>query len=210
LATASEINGFSRTYGYDRYGNRWVATSSGITAADPHEPAAGTLFNPTNNRLANQSYDAAGNQTSYDPRTLIYDAENRLISASSSLNGNESYAYDGDGRRVRKVWTPNGGSTQVTTYVYGPNGQIAAEYSNQVSNATGTSWLFADLLGSVRAVTGEKPQSGNATISECYDYLPFGRILSSNDNGRNTGCFPPSPDFTISSVESPKFTGKIP
>jgi len=208
LATAAETNGFSRTYGYDRFGNRWVSASSGITAADPHEPAVGTLFNTANNRLANQSYDAAGNQTSYDPRTLTYDAENRMISATSPQNGNEYYVYDGDGRRVRKSWTPYGGAPQVTTYVYGLNGQLAAEYKDQISATTGTSWMFTDMLGSVRAVTGEKPQSGTAQMTECYDYLPFGRMLSSSDNGRNTGCYPSNPDFSLSSVESPKFTGK--
>ena len=208
LTSASEAGGFNRIYGYDRYGNRWVVSSSGITAADPHELTAGTLFNASNNRLANQSYDAAGNQTSYDPRVLAYDAENRLISATSSVNGNETYAYDGDGRRVRKSWIPSGASPQVTTYIYGPKGQVAVEYTNQAASSTGTSWMFTDLLGSVRAVTGEKPQSGTATLKECYDYLPFGRMLSSTDNGRNTGCYPAHPDFTLSSVESPKFTGK--
>ena len=209
LATAVETNGFSRTYGYDRYGNRWVAASSGINSADSHEPTVGTLFNAVNNRLANQSYDAAGNQTSYDPRLLSYDAENRLISATSAMNGNEYYLYDGDGRRVRKTWTPYGGTTQSTTYVYGLGGQLAAEYTNRIAASTGTSWMFTDLLGSVRAVTGEKPQSGTAPMTECYDYLPFGRILSSSDNNRNTGCYPASPDFALSSVESPKFTGKV-
>jgi RHS repeat-associated protein len=208
LATAIEANGFSRTYGYDQYGNRWVAASSGITAADTHEPIVGTLFNAANNRLANQSYDSAGNQTSYPPRTLAYDAENRLISATSPVNGNEYYLYDGDGRRVRKTWTPNGGSTQITTYVYGPGGKLAAEYTNQIAAGSGTSWMFTDLLGSIRAVTGEKPQSGSAPMTECYDYLPFGRMLSSSDNSRNTGCYPLHPDFSLSSGESPKFTGK--
>jgi len=208
LATAIEANGFSRTYGYDRYGNRWVVASSGISAADSHEPTVGTLFNATNNRLANQGYDAAGNQTSYQPRTLAYDAENRLISATSPMNGNEYYLYDGDGRRVRKTWMPNGGSAQTTTYIYGPGGKLAVEYTNQAAAGTGTSWMFTDLLGSIRAVTGEKPQSGNASMTECYDYLPFGRMLSSSDNGRNTGCYPLHPDFSLPSVESPKFTGK--
>jgi RHS repeat-associated protein len=145
----------------------------------------------------------------YDPRALTYDAENRMISATSSQNGNESYLYDGDGRRVRKTWNPNGGTTQITTYVYGPSGLLAAEYTNQIAATTGTSWMFTDLLGSVRAVTGEKPQSGTAPMTECYDYLPFGRMLSSSDNGRNTGCYPANPDFALSSVESPKFTGKV-
>jgi len=208
LASASEAGGFSRSYGYDRFGNRWVAASSGITAADSHEPTVGTLFDRTTNRLAIQSYDAAGNLTSYDPRTLSYDAENRMIAATSQFNGNESLVYDGDGRRVRKNWTPGGGARQITFYVYGPNGHVAAEYTNQTPPATGTSWMFTDLLGSVRAVTGEKPQSGSASIIECYDYLPFGRMLSQSDNGRNTGCYPNSPDFTLSTVESAKFTGK--
>jgi len=60
--------------------------------------------------------------------------------------------------------------------------------------------MFADMLGSVRAVTGEKPQSGSASITECYDYLPFGRMLGSSDNGRNTGCFPASPDSSQKTV----------
>jgi len=209
ISTASEINGFSRTYGYDRYGNQWVAASSGITAGESHEPTVGTLFNAANNRLANQGYDAAGNQTSYDPRTLTYDAENRLISATSPMNGNEYYSYDGGGRRVRKTWTPYGGSTQTTTYVYGPGDQLAAEYTNQIASSTGTSWMFTDLLGSVRAVAGEKSQSGTAPLTECYDYIPFGRMLSASDNGRNTGCYPSHPDFSLSSAESPKFTGKV-
>jgi len=69
--------------------------------------------------------------------------------------------------------------------------------------------MFTDLLGSVRAVTGDKPQSGTAPLTECYDYLPFGRMLSSSDNGRNTGCYPSNPDFSLSSVESQKFTGQV-
>ena len=209
LSTATETNGFSRSYGYDRYGNRWVAASSGIIAADSHEPTVGSLFNAANNRLANQGYDATGNQTSYAPRTLAYDAENRLISATSQMNGNEYYSYDGDGRRVRKTWTPYGGTAQTTTYVYGPSGQLAAEYTNQIASGTGTSWIFTDLLGSIRAVTGEKPQSGSAPMKECYDYLPFGRILSSSDNNRNTGCYPSTPDYALPSTESQKFTGQV-
>ena len=209
LTAASETGGFSQTYGYDQYGNRWVSASSGITVYEPHEPIAASQIDTAHNRIGNQNYDAAGNQLTYDPRTLAYDAENRMISATSIQNGNEYYIYDGDGLRVRKTWMPNGGSPQVTTYVYGLTGQLAAEYTNQISATTGTSWIFEDLLGSVRSVSGEKPQSGAAQMTECYDYLPFGRLLSANDNARNTGCYPTSPDSSLSSVESPKFTGQV-
>src|SRR5438132_11442088 len=67
--------------------------------------------------------------------------------------------------------------------------------------------MFSDMLGSVRAVTGEKPQSGTAPVVECYDYLPFGRLLSSTDNLRNTGCYPANPDNQLSSRLPQKFTG---
>ena len=59
------------------------------------------------------------------------------------------------------------------------------------------------MLGSVRAVTSE-----SGTVEECYDYLPFGRILSDIDNGRSSGCHPPVPDLYLDSGLPQKFTGK--
>jgi len=44
-------------------------------------------------------------------------------------------------------------------------------------------------------------------VMECYDYLPFGRLLSSSDNGRGA-CHPPNPDDQINSEIPQKFTGK--
>ncbi len=52
----------------------------------------------------------------------------------------------------------------------------------------------------------------NATgaIVECYDYLPFGRMLSACDNGRSAlGCHPSSPDASLDSKTSQKFTGQV-
>lgn len=59
------------------------------------------------------------------------------------------------------------------------------------------------MLGSTRMVTN----ASGATV-ECYDYLPFGRMLSDGVNARNTGCYPPNPDYQISSRLPQKFTGK--
>ena len=53
----------------------------------------------------------------------------------------------------------------------------------------------------------ETSDASGATL-ECYDYLPFGRMLSSGDNSRNTGCYPPTPGTQISSNLPQKFTGK--
>ena len=94
-----------------------------------------------------------------------------------------------------------------TVYVYNALGQLAAEYDNSSSSATGTSYLFTDMLGSVRTITNA---SGN--VIECYDYLPFGRILSASDNGRNAAglnnCFPATPDTNLTSAVDEKFTGQ--
>ena len=104
-----------------------------------------------------------------------------------------------------KTWTPSGGFTEETYYVYDTAGNLAAEYSTDPNPATGTAYLFSDMLGSVRAITD---QTGNVT--ECYDYLPFGRMLSAGDNGRGSvGCHPPNPDTALDSDVSQKFTGQV-
>ena len=90
-----------------------------------------------------------------------------------------------------------------TYYVYNALGQLAAEYSND-SVQPGTSYLFTDMLGSVRTITDA---SGN--VIECYDYLPFGRILGSGDNNRiAAGCHLTVPTNVASSAVSEKFTGQ--
>ena len=203
LLTAKEVGGWIRNYGYDRYGNRWV-NGTGLQWDDPHEPIADTNFDPTNNRLyvAGSTFDAAGNQTTFVPWTLSYDAENRITTVTSSSSGSGEFSYDGDGRRVKKTWTPSGGSPITTYYFYNALGQLAAEYSTETS-AAGTSYVHADMLGSTRMVTN----AARDTV-ECYDYEPFGRMLSAGVNGRNTGCYPPNPDSQISSNVPQKFTGK--
>jgi RHS repeat-associated protein len=64
--------------------------------------------------------------------------------------------------------------------------------------------MFTDMLGSVRTITNE-----TGAIVENYDYLPFGRMLSSGVNNRSAaGFYPPDPDTNLSSRISQKFTGK--
>jgi len=204
----AQPNKWIQAYGYDRYGNRWIDSTrtGGLQGVDIHEPMA-NVFNADNNRISNLAYDPAGNLEQYEPRTLTYDAENRLISATSANNGSAYFSYDGDGRRITKVWAPSGGTPQTTLYVYDVAGRLAVEYSTQTA-VSGTFYPYTDLLGSVRAVSGDKPSGGTAAIVECYDYLPFGRLLRSDDNSRNTGCYPANPDYALSSRLPQKFTGK--
>ena len=210
LKTAGETNGYSRTFNYDRYGNRWVAPNTGMTAADSHEPVR-NIFRATDNRMTvpTVDYDGAGNQIEYSPYGLTYDAENRLISMRSLISGSGTYLYDGEGRRVRKSWTPGGGATEETYYIYDIAGNLAAEYgtgSNPAPNPPpppATVYPFTDMLGSVRAVT-----NADGAVLECYDYLPFGRMLGSSDNQRSS-CHPTSPDTSLDSETAQKFTGQV-
>jgi RHS repeat-associated protein len=50
--------------------------------------------------------------------------------------------------------------------------------------------------------------SATGAVLECYDYLPFGRMLGSGINSRNNGCYPANPDTQINSRLPQKFTGK--
>jgi RHS repeat-associated protein len=205
LSTVNESAGqtWSQTYGYDQYGNRYISASPNITT-ELHEPTLPTQFNTANNRLTmtGVTYDAAGNQTTYDPYSLEYDAENRNTIVKISGNPYVTYSYDGDGRRVKKQVT-NGATTY---YVYDAMGQMAVEYSTQAPapGTTGTSYMFTDMLGSVRTITDQ-----TGAVVENYDYLPFGRMLSSGVNNRSAaGFYPPDPDTNLSSRTPQKFTGK--
>ena len=201
LASASESSGYSQTYAYDRWSNRWLNSSSGLAYADPNEPTSSAQFNQSNNRLTGATYDAAGNQLTYNGYTFEYDADgqNTVVRVTSSNVVYITNAYDGEGRRVKK--TESGATTY---YVYDAFGRLAAEYTPDTP-VPGTSYAFTDMLGSVRAVT-----SSAGALQECYDYLPFGRMLSSSDNGRGTaGCYPSSANTTsVTSRMSQKFTGQ--
>jgi YD repeat-containing protein len=108
------------------------------------------LYNPANDQKTNESYDAAGNQTTLGGiiYSLSYDAENRLIQETNGLgNPPVQYAYDGNSRRVQKII---GGTT--TVHVYDALNQLAAEYTNSQLDAPPceTCYLAADHLGSTR------------------------------------------------------------
>jgi RHS repeat-associated protein len=97
-----------------------------------------------------------------------------------------------------------GGSGTTTYFIYDIAGRLAAEYSDGEPGDSGRSWVFTDMLGSVRAVTDD-----TGTVTECYDYLPFGWMLTEDENGRDgVGCYPDSPTSYTSEVGE-KFTGQI-
>jgi YD repeat-containing protein len=145
LKTAGST-GWSQTYVYDRFGNRAVLGTSTIPASgqtpvvsQDTETAVSQIF--PSNRWNGGTYDTGGNQLTRFGGQFQYDAENRLVQATTGTT--VTFAYDGEGRRVKK-----GG----TAYVYDAFGQLAAEYGG-TSSLSGTRYLTADHLGSTRLVT---------------------------------------------------------
>jgi RHS repeat-associated protein len=167
LLSFSESGTVGETYGYDQWGNRWVSAITGLQS-QPNSPQSAVAFD-VRNRLttANAAFDDAGNQILDAPYTLSYDAENRLKSATSPVNNNASYFYDGNGRRVKTV--VNG---TATIFVYDAFGNLVAEYGGTATGGISTNYLTQDHLGSTRLMTNDA--GGDV---KRYDYRPFGGLL---------------------------------
>jgi RHS repeat-associated protein len=192
LSGASEGSAWSRTFGYDAYGNMWVSAASGVPAAS-FTPTTSSWFG-ANNQLVNGGlsidYDDGGSLTQIGGFGFAYDVEGRL--KSSTVNSSTTtYEYDGEGRRVKK--TKDGATT---VYVYDAMGKLAAEYGG-TADGGGTQYLTTDHLGSTRLVT----DAAGSPVKR-YDYLPFGEEIPSGIGFRTTGLGYGSDSFPL------KFTGK--
>lgn len=203
---------WSQEYIYDRFGNRTQVQGTN---------AQNLNISTTNNRLTGSgyTYDPAGNLKSEpNGRFYFYDAENRLIKASSDQAGNDiiaQYFYDASGQRIKKVT-----QSSTTRFVYNQSGTLLAEYEGEpvpaidsptkeniyapsgllaVIEANQTYYLTPDHLGSPRIIT-----DSIGAISSRRDFYPFGESIDDPSiGGRNLipGYFP-SPD----SIRQ-KFTG---
>ena len=123
---------FAQTYKYDMWGNRTIDLQNNATWGNQINALQTTADANTNRMYAPNDtghslidYDAAGNQTR-DYLTgnglRTYDAENRLLTATSGTAS--TYTYDGDGRRVRR----NLAGAEMWQ-IYGLDGELLAEYS---------------------------------------------------------------------------------
>ncbi len=177
---------WSRSFGYDAFGNM---TPSG-------NPAPPTVAFNTNNQIATQTYDQAGNLLTVNGNVLSYDYDNMVATETDGISqAVETYVYDGQGHRVEK-YGPNG--TPKTVFVYDALGQLTAEYSTAVNTSPcATCYLSADYLGTPRLVT-----DGAGNLIGRHDYLPFGEEVQAGTFGRN-GQWGPGND-----VVGQKFTGK--
>ena len=177
LKDAKEMIGtteaWKQTFVYDRYGNRsFDTTNNNTTTLPPGCPVnlCNPTVNPANSRLNGYSFDNTGNTTTdAENRAFIYDAENKQIEVRDKRNNLiGQYAYNGDGKRVKKS-VPNG---ETVIFVYNAAGKLVAEYGNQVSRTPEANYLTSDYLGSPRINT-----DGDGNITARHDYHPFGEEI---------------------------------
>lgn len=204
---------FSQNFSYDRFGNRLVSSATGTGVPNP-----GFKINGPDNRLIastdvngttgtdKMQYDASGNlvkdaHTQAGAGTRTYDAENRMLTAIGLNGQTQSYAYDADGRRTRRL-LDNGNN--VWWQVFGVGGELVAEY--QLVSGTPTlkkeygyrngqllviaeaassncQWLVTDALGTPRILADE---TGLLSGIKRRDYLPFGEEVSASIGHRTT------------------------
>jgi RHS repeat-associated protein len=170
LVTATGWGAWARRNDYDRYGNRtavWDAVSGG---SQLQNTVIGQVGGVKTNRIASVNgtafgYDASGNVTGDGASTYAYDAESRIVSVSGLSS--ESYSYDVDNRRRKKVV---GGV--VTHYIWEGN-QVIAEYERggPATSATGMRYYHQDRL-SPRVIT-----DGAGVVVGTMDHLPFGEEI---------------------------------
>jgi RHS repeat-associated protein len=144
--------------------------ATGVTAAAEELVTRNFAYNERGDRI---SEGVSGGPT----RTLAYDQADRLI----GVNGNITYAYNGDGLRTSKtvnditthfVWNqaealPELLQAESLYYIYGPEGRPI----EQIEGSTAT-YLQEDQQGSIRLLTNA---SGNAVGR--YDYDAWGNVL---------------------------------
>jgi len=188
--TISSSQTWKQTFNYDRFGNRNFDT--GNTTLQSVDSATAKVTNPeiltSNNRFKldqdndsvnDYGYDSSGNLTkNAQGRDFTYNAENLQITATGS-GLNVSYAYDGNNKRVKTYDSIN---DRTTIFVYDANGDLAAEYTINVTPPTSPtiSYLTNDALGSLRVTT-----DSYGDVKARRDFLPFGEELYSGLASRN-------------------------
>ncbi len=144
-------------------------------------------------------YDYNFNLTNYNGRSYVYDAENRLISASDN-HQSAQFVYDGVGRCVKRTingvvtlltydqWTPiaewDGSGALAATNVYGVGGDEILYRSTPSGSIR--MYYESDPMGNVRFLF-----SAAGTGIEKYSYDAFGKatITSWSDVARGTSAY---------------------
>jgi RHS repeat-associated protein len=214
-SAATSDNSADRAYQYDAIGNRKKSASSLTLPTDDNYSANAlnqySSITDPQSAILNPQYDDDGNSTAYplpaNPSansTLIWDAENRLTSAT--VNGvTTSYAYDAKSRRIAKTSTIN--NQQSAIYYLYDGWNLIADYAiqNSTSNIQHSYIWGSDLSGTLQDAGGVggllsvsqggstsfPAYDGNGNVSEYlgqsgavaahFEYDPFGNTVVNTD-----------------------------
>lgn len=207
----SSENAHDRAYEYDAIGNRKKSADS-LTLPGTDNYASNALNQYTAVGGLSPVHDFDGNATAYPlpvapsaSSTLVWDAENRLISTTVG-SATTTYLYDAQSRRIAKTTGSN-----TTLFVY-DGWNCIAEWSADLQSAslTKTRLWGTDLSGTLQGAGGvggllalhiHDPQSaiyyptydGNGNVSEYlaadgtvtahFEYDPFGNTVVNTDTG---------------------------
>jgi RHS repeat-associated protein len=198
LLTAANPSIGNYQYTYDPLGNATAFDLAGVETTATYNDDNQLSNLVTGGESTPFSYDNDGNLLNDGVYKYTWDAENRLLSATSIANASisTSFRYDGLGRRVAIVVANADGASEtdyawcgqvlcgslstagVVSHLYYPEGEYL--------RSTATSLYYAqDQLGSVRDVIAV--QAGKAVGTSLYDYDPYGNLT------KNSGSF--TPDF---------------
>jgi RHS repeat-associated protein len=171
----------TRTSSNDAYASNSALTVSRAYAVNGLNQYTGTTSGGTPS--ATFTYDANGNLTGDGSNTYVYDAENRLVSASGGHTATLAYdplgrlwqvtaptattrfLYDGD----RLAIEFDGAGNVLRAYVHGTGPDEPLVWYEAVPGGTSRRYLHADHQGSIVAVAD---QNGNAIAINAYD--PWG------------------------------------
>jgi RHS repeat-associated protein len=176
----AKVNGATRNYVYDAFGNRTACLHNGNTDCQYD-----LSINSSNNRIDDATYDPAGtgSVTAFGPHAYTYDAVNMMTSDHSG-NGNFEYVYAADDERIA-TYTANTGGWEWT--VRDTSGKVLREFaSSNAGTSFGTSswhwtrdyvWRDGLLLASRQAGV-----EGPTTHHYHLDHLGSARRVTDDDD----------------------------
>lgn len=189
LTTETQVSQVQE-YSYDAVGNRTSKTVTPVVDGQPQPSSSFSLsYASDSNRLTALgsqpvTSDAAGNLTQdRASRELEYDAQNRLAKVKIGGSVVAEFRYNALGQRTHKIT-----DTAVTTFLYGPDGQLLGESRYSLGGVKLSSqyylWLDAMPLG---GITLNFDAAGSITSSTAFylhaDHLNTPR-LATNQAGQ--------------------------
>lgn len=203
LTSAAYPDGKAETFAYDPVGNRTHLGGSGSIPTDyVYGPVNRLLSSAAPAETNSYTYDAAGRlvaQTVDDQsRAYGYDFMSRMTSLTDTNGSVFSYAFDGEGNRIRQslndclytrfvydgpnvVLELNASNEVVHAYVNGPGVDQPIERIGFISGTPRNRQVFhADGLGSIAALTDESGE-----LVQSYTYAAFGGIRARSGAGLN-------------------------